>query len=362
MQLSHDSCFVYIGTGSAGIFGAILNLTTATLSPARQIADLSKSGFLALHPSKPYLYATYSSGPAKTGAINAFSVDTMGGLTLLNSQRHNDLNFVHIDPAPQGDLLITASYDGNTAVAFPVLADGSLGPASWSYYYEHAGSQVDQERQFEPFPHSFTFNLQGSHAYLCDLGADKMFIYKRDGNALVPSEQAVLELPAGSGPRHMAKHSDHNTLYILNELNATITVCRHDKGHLNIQQTISTLPETVTTQNSAAEIVTTKDGKFLYCSNRAHGDEHDCITSYTILPDGQLELLAFTPTDRHPRHFCLDPSEQFLLVANRDSNNVVLYHRDIATGRLERTRQEIVVPEPVCIRTLERNRLSSATL
>ena len=360
MKASHNDCFVYIGTGSPeGIFLARLEPSKGRLSPATKLVDISHPSFLSINPKTSCLYASQkNSAPVQSAkpyeAVNAFRIDrTTGQLHFINSQRVQKLSFLHLAMAPQGDFLLATSYFGKKAAGFPVFADGSLAKASSLIPCNHDGSKVVPDRQSEPFPHSFSFNPQGSHAFLCDLGADKVFIFRREANQLLLHEQEYLELPPGSGPRHITYHPDGNYLYILNELNASIAVCTQRNGYLKIKQLISTLPESITQKNTSAEIQLSQDVRFLYCSNRAHGSNHECLSSYKILEDGQLEPLEFVATDRHPRSFCLDSSGQCVLVANRDSNNLVLYLRDPKTGKLERTSQEISVPRPICVQTLE---------
>jgi 6-phosphogluconolactonase len=50
-----------------------------------------------------------------------------------------------------------------------------------------------------------------------------------------------------------------------------------------------------------------------------------------------------------PRHFAIDPTGTYLLAENQDSNNIVVFHIDAATGNLTPTGQTVEVPSPVCI-------------
>ena len=76
-------------------------------------------------------------------------------------------------------------------------------------------------------------------------------------------------LPAGSGPRHAAFSGDGNFLYVLGELQSTVTVFANDARETYREiQTISTLPEGFSGRNDAAEIAIHPNGKFLYASNR----------------------------------------------------------------------------------------------
>jgi 6-phosphogluconolactonase len=52
--------------------------------------------------------------------------------------------------------------------------------------------------------------------------------------------------------------------------------------------------------------------------------------------DGQLTLLQRRSVEGdHPREFALDPSDNFLLVANQKSNQIVVMRRDPRRASLE---------------------------
>jgi 6-phosphogluconolactonase len=50
-----------------------------------------------------------------------------------------------------------------------------------------------------------------------------------------------------------------------------------------------------------------------------------------------------------PRNFNVDPSGNFLLVANVGSSNIVSFRIDLASGRLVPTGHSVEAPNPVCI-------------
>ncbi|MGK4568770.1 lactonase family protein [Flavobacterium sp. 3HN19-14] len=50
-----------------------------------------------------------------------------------------------------------------------------------------------------------------------------------------------------------------------------------------------------------------------------------------------------------PRNFTIDPNGNFLLVANQESNEVVVFGINKATGELTDTEKRIEVCAPVCL-------------
>ena len=50
---------------------------------------------------------------------------------------------------------------------------------------------------------------------------------------------------------------------------------------------------------------------------------------------GELSVVEHAPTlGKHPRNFGISPDGRFVLVANKDSDNIVSFARDEATGKL----------------------------
>jgi 6-phosphogluconolactonase len=52
---------------------------------------------------------------------------------------------------------------------------------------------------------------------------------------------------------------------------------------------------------------------------------------------------------KSPRHFTLDPGNQWLLVANQDSSNIVVFARNPRSGFLTASGNEYSLSFPVCL-------------
>jgi len=160
--------------------------------------------------------------------------------------------------------------------------------------------------------------------------------------------KALRRETAGSGPRHLAFHPNGRFAYAVNELTATVTAFGWNAGALTEIQTVSALPPDYRGPKSGAEIQLHPNGRFLYVSNRADANE---IAVFAI--DGSSGRLTpaghFASGGRTPRYFGFDPTGQYLFVANQDSDNIVLFRADPATGRLTATGKTIAVTSPVCV-------------
>jgi len=353
----HGECLVYFGTRagpkSKGIYMCRLNVATGVLSSPEVAAETTDPAFLAIHPSHRFLYAVRENAGfdgTSNGAVSAFAIDgATGTLTLLNQQTSGDRGPCHLAVDPSGKCILVAHYGGGSVVTLPIRADGSLGAVAT--FIRHQGSGPDPKRQEGPHAHSVGFDLANHRAFSADLGLDKIFIYQLEPTtaALTTNDPPFATVTPGSGPRHLAIAPDGRHLYVINELNSTITTFGYDapSGALKASQIVSTIPGNYTAPNTTAEIAIHPNGKFLYGSNRGHNS----IAVYAVDQNtGKLADIEHQSTlGKTPRSFGIDPSGSFLLAANQDSNNIVVFRIDPGTGRLKSTGQTVEVPTPVCV-------------
>ena len=352
---------LYVGTyttgKSKGIYLYRFNLASGELKHVATTPGVVNPSFLTLAPSRRYLYAVNEVGDfggKKSGALSAFAVDqSTGTLRPLNQQASLGADPCYVDVAAGGNFVLVANYTGGNVAVFPVQRDGSLGEAT--DMKQDQGSSANHERQEGPHAHLIALDPMNRFAYSCDLGTDKIMIYRFDGQngKLLPAKQPWVQVKPGTGPRHLAFHPSGKIVFVINELFSTVTTFTRDpeKGSLQERQTLSTLPKDFTGTSWSADIHLSPDGRFVYCSNRGH----DSIAIFAVDPSGG----ALTPVGHEstrgmtPRNFAIDPSGAFLLVANQKSDNIVVFRLDQKTGRLSSTGQTIDVPSPVCLKFTE---------
>jgi 6-phosphogluconolactonase len=193
-------------------------------------------------------------------------------------------------------------------------------------------------------------------ALAADLGLDDVLVYKLDPTrgSLTPNNPPYAQVKPGSGPRHFVFHPNGKFGYVLTEMATTVTAFSWDarRGALTPIQTVPTLPKDYSGPTEAAEIAVHPSGKFLYASNRAGVDT---ITIFSV--DGTKGTLKETgrvsTKGRTPRNFAIDPTGAYLLAANEDSGNIVVFRIDPATGALTATGDEEKVAAPVSIAFVE---------
>jgi 6-phosphogluconolactonase len=242
-----------------------------------------------------------------------------------------------------------ANYNSGSIASLPIKSDGSLDKAASAI--QHEGSSVVPSRQAGPHAHSMNFSPDNRFAFACDLGLDKIMIYKVDPakGTLAANDPAFARTPEGGGPRHFAFHPTGRFAYNCNEIKSSVTAYAYDagKGSLTEIQTISTLPEPVE-RNSTAEIQVHPSGKFLYCSNRGH----DSLAIFTIdEKTGKLTAAGHQKTlGETPRNFGIDPTGAYVIACNQGTDNVAVFKVDQASGKLTQVGEPISVPAPVCVK------------
>ncbi|HEY3930781.1 MAG TPA: lactonase family protein [Verrucomicrobiae bacterium] len=342
---------VYFGTytdaKSKGIYVSQFDSTTGRLSAPELAAETKNPTFLAVHPSGRYLYAANEVNDAS--AVSAFAIDAKSGkLTLLNQQTFSGSGACHISVDATGKCLLVANYNSGSIAALPIHDDGSLGEPKTMI--QHTGSGANPARQAGPHAHFILPSPDNRFALNCDLGLDKIFVYRLDADAakLSPGDPPFATVAPGFGPRHLTFSPDGKFVYVINEMASTINAFAYDKKNATMTevQTISTLPENFSGNNTAAEIAMHPSGKFLYASNRGH----DSIASFAVnKKSGKLTFIEHQSTQgRTPRHFAIDLTGHWLFAENQASDSVVIFAINSHTGKLKPTGQSLSIGSPVC--------------
>jgi len=347
---------VFVGTYTdgkgKGIYRMTLDPHTGKLSEPVVAAELDNPSFLAVHPSRKFLYAVNeSSRPGDTGGVTAFALDpATGALTKLNREASGGDGPCHLVVDAAGKNVLVANYGGGNVAVLPVGPDGRLAPAS--AVNKHTGKVADPQRQGSPHAHSINLDAANRFAVAADLGLDRVFVYRFDParGTLAPDDPPFVKLKDRSGPRHFAFHPDGKHAYVINEIDCTVTAFDYDpeRGRLTPIQTVPTMPVAVEPRHSTAEVVVHPSGKFLYGSNRGH----DSVVVYAVEPGtGRLKLVEHEPTGgQTPRNFAIDPTGSFLLAENQSSGTIVGFRIDPSSGALEPTGQVVNVPSPSCVK------------
>lgn len=341
---------IFQGKGK-GIYYLSMDPVSGEFSIDGVTEPVKNPSYLCLSPDKRFLYAVNELKEFEgqsCGSVSAFSVcQKTGALTFLNSRPTGGTDPCHVNVNAAQTHVFVSNFMSGSVCVFPILEDGSLGEAS--QFIQHEGSGVVEARQKGPHAHSLAFDQTQEHAFVPDLGIDKVMIYKTDfqKGLLTPSEPPCYQAFPGSGPRHLEFHPSYRFCYLINEIASSISLLVYDgRGSFTLEQTVDTVPSDCKAGNICADLHLTPDGKYLYGSNRGH----DSLASFAVDQEtGRLTPLSLIPCGgKTPRNFCIEQSGRFLLVGNQDTDNIVVF-RISQDGSLTKI-NEISLPSPVCIR------------
>lgn len=349
--------FVYFGTytgeKSRGIYVSRFDPATGRLTTPELAVESKNPSFLALHPSRPLLFAVNEVGDFEgqsAGSVSAYAIDdATGKLKLLNRVSSKGADPCHLLVDPTGRNLLVANYSGGSVASLPIGETGALGKET--AFVQHQGKGADPGRQQGPHAHAVALDAANRFALAADLGLDQVLVYRFDParGALQPAEPPYASVKPGAGPRHMAFAPGGRHLYVLTEMDMTVAVFKYEAGRLVEDQTVAVLPEGTKPgpKDSGAEIEVHPGGRFVYASSRGP----DTITVFAIAPaTGRLTVVERVSTGgKTPRNFAIDPTGRTLLAANQGSDSVVAFRIDDKTGRLTPTGQVVEVGKPVCV-------------
>lgn len=359
-EQSSRPIFVFVGdyttrNGRAeGIYVYELDAQTGALAHRQTVAGPVNPSFLALHPSRRFLYAVseMQDVDGRTGGgLMAFAIDqTTGALRMLNQQSSQGAGPCHVAVEATGKYALVANFQSGSIAMLPIQSDGSLAPAS--DVIQHAGSSAHPERQRGPHAHSINPDPTNRFALVADLGLDKVLTYRLDlaAGKLRPHDYPWAQTRAGAGPRHVDFHPNGRYVYVINEIDSTLSSFAYDAtaGTMQELNTLSTLPADFTGNNSTADVHVAPSGAFVYGSNRGH----DSIAVFAIdEATGKTSARGHVSTQgRTPRNFAIDPTGTFLLAANQNTDNVVTYRLNPETGMPEPTGAVAAIPSAVCLK------------
>jgi 6-phosphogluconolactonase len=344
MKETKDISF-FVGTytdgESKGIYKYNLK-ADGKLEPIGLAAVTDNPSFLAVSSDNKFLVSISEVDRDNVGNVESFLIsrDTLSFIDRSSSGGAHPC-FVAID---DNGYVLTANYTGGNIGLLKIDNEGLLSDVL--DIQQHVGSG-GTERQKSPHAHSVWFEPETNNIIAVDLGTNELHFSQLDKNEnKITDNPTKIAMKQGAGPRHLAFHPNHKWLYVVNELDCTVTLLnKSDDGSYKVVESISTLPTDYTEPNTCADIRISSDGDFLYASNRGHNS----IAIFSINENGNLSLVGFESTRGDgPRNFSLSPDDNYLLVANQRTNNIVSFKRDKKTGLLNFV-SEVEALTPVCI-------------
>jgi 6-phosphogluconolactonase len=369
-QSSRNRILAYVGTytgavgagsNGEGIYIFEMNANTGALSGKRLVAKTPSPSWIAIHPSRKYLFAVneVSDFRGNSGSVTAFAIDAAtGDLSPLNTVSSEGAGPAYLSIDASGRFAFVANYAGGSIAVLPIGAGGLLGAAVDVHQSKSSPGSANAtdapQGSFAisghdaPHAHMILPDPQNKFVLATDLGQDRIYTYRFDratGKLSPPEGAPFVSLPTGDGPRHLEFHPNGNWLYAIQEEASTIVLFKYDpaSGSLAAEQTISTLPAGFAGTSFTSEILVSPDGRFLYAANRLH----DTIAIFSIGANGKLKSAGETSTmGDYPAQCRIDPGGNFLFACNRRSDSITSFKINRTTGMLTFTGQYTPVGSP----------------
>lgn len=333
----------YTGEHSQGIYKYQLNPD----------GTMDSIGLAAITPNPSYL----TKSPDGQFLLTISEVSSKDSVGFVKSYRIREDSLLQVGESTSGGAhpcfitvndegyVLVANYTGGNMALLKLNRSGEL--SDLLDLQQHEGSDIT-ERQRGPHAHSAWFDPMNENIITVDLGTNDLWISKIDTKKqnLKPASPPVVSMNPGAGPRHLDFHPNGKWIYVVNELDCTVSLVEREGNGYRLGTSFSTLPDDFDGKNTCAHVMVSSDGKFLYASNRGHNS----IAIFSInRKNGQLTPQGHESVQGEtPRNFNLSPGDKYLVVANQRTNNMVSFKRDKKTGQLTPV-DEIPAPRPVCI-------------
>nr|WP_315220891.1 lactonase family protein [uncultured Flavobacterium sp.] len=328
---------------SNGIYVYEFNAVSGDFKLKNSSDNVLSPSYLSVSADNKFIYAVNENGTQSTAS--AFGYNSKSGkVDLLNKNETLGDDPCHLINDYKN--VIVANYSGGSIAVFKKNPNGSI--STVQQLLQHDGKGPNTARQEKAHVHMVVFSPDKKFVLSNDLGLDKVFIYKynADSKNEVLTLKESIDVKPGSGPRHLTFSKDGKFVYLIQELDATLTTFSYDKnGNLKKIAETSILPKDFQGGTSGAAIKISPDGKFLYVSDRA---DVNAISVYKIQKNGAVELVEqVSSLGKGPRDFSIDPTGSYLLVAHQYTNNISIFKRDKTTGKLKDTGKKIELCSPV---------------
>jgi len=316
--------FVYVSNADDGDIGLYTLRPDGSLQPGQRFKAGPNVMPMTVSPDKRFLVAAVRSKPF---SAYTYSIDRATGALKQVGSGPLAESFPYITFDRTGRHLLSASYGGHLVSVNPFKADGTVGdPAQVIPTARNAHAIItDKTNRFVFVPH---------------LGTDQVFqfVFDEKSGRLSANTPPVLQLKAGTGPRHLVASPDNRFVYLLNELTATVsTLALESNGILRETSTASALPpdsklgpgmprpqqgRDVSNDIWASDIHVTPNGRFLYAAERTSSS----IGAFSVeAASGKLTYLGSTSTEKQPRGFRIDPAGRFMVVSGEKSDTISSY-------------------------------------
>lgn len=310
---------IYIGGYSDNI--SICEFNNGNLKIVNKVDNIINPSYL--HINNDMLYAV---SETQSGSVFSFKIKDYN-LKLINSKEINESLPCYITTNKKRNSLLIANYGSGSICMYQLNEDGSIEKEIYIKTY-----MKNSNMHYAEFIED--------NIYAVDLANDVVYIYDLDMELV-----SKIDMEKKSGPRHLTMSKDNKKIYIVTELSNEVFVYKNENNNIQLIQKISSLANRKQ-ESFAGAIRISNNNKNIYVTNRG-----DNSISVFEVNDNKLELIQnISSYGEFPRDIILNNSEEYVLVANQKSNNIVTFKRDIENGRLLKIEgADLKLEKPSCL-------------
>ncbi len=330
-----------------GIYRCNLDLATGAFGVPTCAVSARNPAYVVAGPGR-FVYAAQEHGDADVPGVMAYR-RTADAVQSLGGQPVSGAGCCHLAVSADGRLLATAQYQSGHVDLFSLAADGSIGPHLASYQGQRHGPNAG--RQEGPHAHCAAFLNDTAELAVVDLGGDSVTVFalgpdarRRGASALDVETSVRIDLPPGSGPRHLSAAPDGMSFAVLCELDESVHFFERVPAGWQSIQVLQAFARPKGGDGAAAAIRACPND-ILYASSRT-----DDLVACLALENGDWTVRhRISSGGAHPRDIAVTPCRRFLIVANQFDDCITSFAIDRVTGSLTPTGHSAVVPSPACL-------------
>lgn len=309
---------MYIGTYDDKIL--ISGFENGKLEIINEVNGIQNPSYL--HINKDVLYSV---SETEQGGLQVFKIQN-NELDLINFEILNQRLPCHLITDLNRNYLLVSNYGSGSVLMYNLNRDGSIDKSVNKIQYDNA--------------HMHYSEFVGENIYTTDLGNDVIYIF--DNNLKLLSK---IYTGKGSGPRHLIVMEKLKRIIVVTEISNEILIYEKQNNEFRLIQKLLTLDKQ-TSQSYAGAIKISKNGKNIYVTNRGEN-------TISVFKENhkKYELIQnISCFGDFPRDITLNKTEEYVVVANQKSNNVIVFKRDKESGMLTKIDgEELIVEKPSCI-------------
>ncbi len=355
MQQPGQSCIAYVGSRTTERrhgHGKGISVYRVSRQPLRwdlvqTFAVPSNPSYLAVDDAATCLYAVEGDGTC----VRSFSLDADGAIrTETGCTPSGGVNPVHLALIGSTGRLVVANHNSGTLGIVRLAEDGAVESLEGTRALRRP---TPQYASAQSHPHQVVLDEAQRVLLVPDKGLDCVFKYRVDlASGVIDQHPAsIVESISGAGPRHVVSRSETSRMYVINELDVTISTYKTGANGARDERLASfpaPPPGHSAERITGAEIVFARSPDRLYVSTRGSNAVATCV----IDPDsGIAQPRTWHPSGGDcPRHIAIVPWSDQLYVSNERSDCIVNIPLDMRKPH-STAAEAIRVPtgSPVCV-------------